>query len=195
MAIYRMSVNLKYRIGSTAGMNTWHVRSTAVPTPPTPSIPTAIKTFYTAIAAYFPNDMTFSWDGTLHDVSSTDPAVAPQNTPWTVTGTGSPANYGVAGTGFCVTWRSGTATRSGRGRTFLAPVHATVIDTDGTPVAAPLTAVRNAANALVATSLADGNGAVSVFSLGTPTAPGKIGRDVQAATVNDKFAWLSSRRG
>jgi hypothetical protein len=190
-----MPVKLLYAVGSTHGVNTWHIRTSTLTAPPAPNIVSVIQTFYTAIKGLFPTNMSAVWDGSLADVSSTEPAVPPAFTPWTVTGTASPANYGPAGVGMVVTWRSGVATRSGRGRTFLSPLASGTFDADGTPLAASLTTLRTAATSLVNSSLADGNGAVSIFSHGTPTAPGKIGRDVQAATVNDKHAWLSSRRG
>lgn len=190
MGIYRATIKLAFTPGSKGGTNTWHIRSTSIPLPATPTILDAIKTFYTANAGLFPSSMTFTWDGTLAQVDVAEPPVLGGGTPFTVAGTGTSAAYSPAGVGVCVSWKSGTATRSGRGRTFLTPVAAVAMATDGSLTDTNLTTLRNAANALVATSKADGNGALSVWSQTQ-----RIGRDVQSAAVQDRVAWLSSRRG
>lgn len=190
MPIYRMTVRWTFPIGSQGGTSTWHVRTTSAPVGGTPSIATAIKNFYTGISGILQSTTTLNWDGTLAQVDAAEPAVVQASAGWTVSGANTGGSYGPAGVGMVVGWRSGIATKSGRGRTFLAPLTAAVLSGDGTPQDANVTQVRTAANALVSASLADGNGAVSIWS---PTQ--RIGRDVQSAQVRDHVAWLSTRRG
>lgn len=190
MGIYRTTVKLAFATGSKGGTNTWHIRSTSVPLPGAPTMVTAIKNFYDAIKAMFPTTMTFAWDGTLAQVDSADPPVLGGGTPWTVTGTATGSLYSPAGVGCVVGWKSSIATRSGRGRTFLAPLAQGVMQSDGSLADTNLATMQTAANALISTSLADGNGAITVWS---PTQ--NVARDIVSAKINDRVAWLSTRRG
>lgn len=190
MGVYRMTVKLTFPNGANGGTNTWHVRTTSTPVPPAPTPTAMIKTFYTSIANLFPTSYQISWDGILSEVGNPAPAVVPPMTAWTVPGTGGVGNYGPAGVGFNVCWRSTLATRRGRGRTFVSPILAAAFDSAGTIADSNLAAIRTAANALVSSSLADGNGAVSVWSPSD-----NLGRDVASASVRDHVSWLSSRRG
>lgn len=190
MPLYRLTVKTTFPGGTLGGTNTWHIRTTTAAVPPAPSATTTIKNFYTGIASLFGLPYKWSWDGVLSEVANENPGLAPVMTPWTVQGSsGGGTDSGPAGVGLVVTWRSGTATKSGRGRTFIAPLPAGTFQSDGTILDSALNTVRVAATALVNTSLADGNGAVSVYS---PLQ--KIGRDVQGSMVNDRVAYLSSRR-
>lgn len=190
MPLYRMTVKTQFPGGTGAGTNTWHIRTTTVPVAPAPSATNTIKAFYDAIKVNFGLPYRWSWDGVLSEVATAAPALVPVMTPWTVIGSsGGATDSGPAGVGLVVTWRSGVATKSGRGRTFIAPLPNGWFDSTGTIVDANLTTVRNAAAALVSASLADGNGAVSVYSQKQT-----IGRDVQSYLVNDRVAYLSSRR-
>lgn len=191
MPLYRYPVALTYATGSKRGVNTWHLRTGAPLVPGAPTLGTIIQNFYTACKAIFPSDMHADFEGVVTEVGTETPSIVPAIPTWTVSGTGTAGQYHGAGVGYCVSWRSSLATRRGRGRTFLSPVALVAISgADGTPTDTNLTAVRNAASALVSASLADGNGAIVVFS---PT--DNVGRDVVGYKVNDKIAWLSSRRG
>lgn len=189
MPIYRVPVNIAYNVGSKRGVNTWHIRTTAAVVPPSTSTIDLIKNFYTAIRGMFPSSMSFTFDGILTEAGTATPTVVGALTPWTVTGNFVNNSYGAAGVGLCVGWRSSLATRRGRGRTFLAPLATGIYDTDGTLVDTYVTTLRTAAAALCTGSLADGNGAVSVYS---PT--DNVARDIVSSKVNDQVAWLSSRR-
>src|SRR4051812_12225267 len=113
MGIYRLTVKTYFPIGSGGGTNTWHIRSTPGPALPVPSIITAISTFYNAIKGLFPSDMGFTYDGNLAQVDSTSPPLLGGFTPFAIGGSATSGNYGPAGVGACVIWRSGVATRSG----------------------------------------------------------------------------------
>lgn len=99
-----------------------------------------------------------------------------------------------AGVGVCVNWYTNTVrnARRVRGRTFIVPLHPTSYATDGTIDATKLTAWRTAAATLVS--------GVGVGDLGVwarPTTPGGsdgIWTFATASSINDKVAYLSSRR-
>lgn len=88
-----------------------------------------------------------------------------------------------------VTWRSLLGSKSGRGRTFLAPLPSNFWQTDGTIVDTALTSVRTAAAALCTSSLSGGDDAVVVWSQKNASA-----NKFFSSTVNDRVAFLSSRR-
>lgn len=191
MPLYRYPVTLNYAIGSKKGVNTWHLRTGVPLIPGTPTLGTIIQNFYTGIKSLIPSDMTAQFEGVITEVGVEEPSVVPAVPTWSVAGTGTAGQYGSAGVGLCVGWRSTLATRRGRGRTFISPVALVVVNSpDGTINDTNLGAARTAAGALVSASLADGNGAVVVFS---PT--DNLGRDIVSYKINDKVAWLSSRRG
>lgn len=190
MAVWQLVVNIDWGAGHKHGVNVWHFRQTSLPTFPLPPIPTLIKNWYDAIKGFPPSSCVFSFDGIVRDVSSAEPTDPPVLQPWTVQCNGG-TNTAPNGVGLVVGWKSSLATRRGRGRTFIAPVSQAMFDgPDGTLDNTKLTALNTMTNTLVSGSTADGNGAIVVWS---PT--DHLGRDVVAFKINDKPAWLSSRRG
>lgn len=190
MPIYRMTVRTSFPGGSAAGTNTWHFRKSAPIVPGPDSTVTLVRNFYSGIKSLFGSTYKWTWDGTLQEVATTTPSLVGIQSGWTEQGSsGGNMDTGPAGVGLCVTWRSSIANRRGRGRTFIAPLPAQWYQTDGTLLDANLVTLRTAANALVSGSVADGNGAVTVFSH-----VDNIARDIVAASVTDRVAFLSSRR-
>jgi hypothetical protein len=94
-----------------------------------------------------------------------------------------PANCIVVG------WRTSGGGRRGRGRTFLGPLDSILLEANGGVVDLELTAIRDAAAALVDASDSFNDGALGVFS---PT--GNLFRDFVSSAVRDQFAVLRSRR-
>jgi hypothetical protein len=88
-----------------------------------------------------------------------------------------------------ISWRTTSASRSGRGRTFLGPMGIQSLQSDGTPAAGLISAVRTAAQTLV-----DAQGNVDGTSLGVLSVKQGLLRDFTGSTVHDKWAYLSSRR-
>lgn len=190
MTLYRLTVRTVFPGGSKAGTNTWHIRTTTAPVPGAPGVVSIVKAFYDGIKGNFGAAYSWSFDGVLAEVGTATPAQPPQIDPWTVTGsTGGNLDSGPAGVGAVVGWRSSLATRRGRGRTFISPLPAGCFEGDGTLSAAFLASLRTAASQMVTSSLADGNGAISVFSQSD-----NVGRDIVSSKVNDRVAYLSSRR-
>jgi hypothetical protein len=190
MPIYRMTVKTTFPGGTGAGTNTWHFRKASVIVPGPDTMINAVKKFYDDQKALYGSTYKWTWDGTLTEVATSSPSLVAIQTGWTVQGSsGGNMDTGPSGVGLCVTWRSAIANRRGRGRTFIAPLPAQWYQSDGTILDVNLATVRTAASALVSTSLADGNGAIQVFSH-----VDQIGRDIVTASVTDRVAFLSSRR-
>jgi hypothetical protein len=192
MAIYRMKVGLTYGTGSTRGVNTWHFRTagSVIDQAQIDQCVNAVSQFYLAVAGLWGSDNRAIFDGALTEVGTATPAAGVAGTAFNRQGTASGVTPGPAGVGACITWRSSLATRSGRGRTFIVPLYTNAYESNGTLSAGALTTLQGAANSLVSSSKAFGNGALGVYG-GTPAQL----RDFVSATVTDKVAWLSTRRG
>lgn len=147
----------------------------------------ALTTFYSAIKALYPNTTTIN----IGESVIKDPLGAPEYVgtdakvvQGTRTGGSSPTLLAVT-----CTWRTTSATRSGRGRTFIGPLGFGVVQNDGTLNDADIATLRNAANAFVNASLGPAG-----WSFGVLSQKQKLLRDVTSFTVRDRFAYLSSRR-
>ena len=92
-------------------------------------------------------------------------------------------------TALVVGWRTSSASRAGRGRTFLSPLTAAAVEGDGTVSGTQLAAVRGAAQTLIDSSTTEGDGAFGVYSQSQ-----SLLRDFVSVRVQDKFAVLRSRR-
>ena len=192
MPVYKMPVRLTYGTGSTRGTNTFHFRTTgaAVDQVQIDALVNLVSQFYLAVAGLWGSDSRAIFDGALTEVGTATPTAGVASVPFNRQGTAIGVTPGPAGVGACITWRSTLATRSGRGRTFIVPLYTNAYESNGTLAAGALTTLQNAATAMVNSSKSLGNGAIGVWG-GTPPQL----RDVVAATVTDKVAWLSSRRG
>jgi hypothetical protein len=206
MPIYRVPVKLSWPRAGSPGVNVWHVRT--VENNPGSELQTAVdalRAFYNSVnlidltssAGIFAPGTTVTL-GDIVDVDSQEFATAT----WaTVTAQTTPAAAAPA-LQLVVGWRTSSATRRGRGRTFLGPLQAAAVDTDGTPKAAVLSGVGAAAQTLVDASLGIANWAVGVYGLmeqapaGTTDYTGlpRVLRDVTGYKVKDQFAVLRSRR-
>jgi hypothetical protein len=107
-----------------------------------------LQTFYTAIRSLYKTTATITVGARVIDQGVTPPAYV-NTTPRVVTGTGAGVSY-PSQLAAVVSWRTGVATRSGRGRTFLGPFQANAFSTN---VLAPgtVTTIQAAANTLLAT--------------------------------------------
>lgn len=190
MPIYRMTVTTRFPGGSGAGTNTWHFRTTDVPVFGAPSPADIVKGFYQTLQSNLGAPYFFSWDGSLQEVLTADPQLVAVQEGWTLQGSaGGNADSGPAGVGMCITWRTSVATKSGRGRTFLAPLPIGWYESNGTLTDSILTTIRGAAAHVVDLSVADGNGGICIVSK-----KDAIARDIIGSTINDQVAYLSSRR-
>lgn len=149
---------------------------------------TALSAFYTAIAAQQGTGVSHYFDGRLVEVDGDRLLAAPT---WTRPGTSnaSPSDALTGALCVCVTWRTESNSRSGRGRTFLSGWREGSNDGSGTPESAVLTAVTSAISGLVTFNGNPLNGAFVVYS---PTS--SLSRDITSGTVRDVWAVLRSRR-
>jgi hypothetical protein len=192
MAIYRLPVKITHPALGGDGVNIFHVR-TGGGIGEVATVNRAVgwlSTFYDAIDAVFPTGTAIQFEGTAVTVATEEPEYLEGLDTFNHAGAGGasvlpPANALVVG------WRTSSATRSGRGRTFLGPMATPTAQADGTVTESWLSLVRTAAAAMVSSSeAADADGvALGVFS---PTQ--NLLRDFTGSSVKDRFAVLRSRR-
>lgn len=192
MSIYRYVVSLDFAAGSQHGTNTWHFRTDGVSVDREANLNALISivsTFYSHVTAFVPTSYVITGPAEATEVGVADPEAVGGLTGFTRTGTGG-TSYGGAPAMAVVTWRSSKASRRGRGRTFLGPMGPGMVQSDGTLDPAVRTSLLSAASELCSSSLADGNGAIGVYSQ-----LDNLLRDVVSGTVTDQVAVLRSRRG
>lgn len=194
MPIYRTAVRHDYAIPGGPGFNVWHFRSPQVETEPGGVLTAAgiaLSAFYDGLAGLFPPGSRISWDGLWSGVDTDE--YRPPSGAWSVTGVAQGAQgYLPAASAVCVSWRSSVNTGSGRGRTFLSPLDASIRDASGTPGAAALTTIRTECQQLVDAFGGEGpdiGGAFGVYSRQE-----NVIRDFVGFSVRDQFAVLRSRR-
>lgn len=189
--IVRLNIQIAHQTMPDHGVNTWHWRGDGEAEPPRSDLTEAIGAlaeFYVALTdTPLAQGAAYTFDGTVTTVEA-EPQVFDAGGSWAAGNAGSsqtlpPANCIVLG------WGTQSATRRGRGRTFLGPIQSAVNEANGTPSAASLTAIRNAADDLLAFNAGEGNGAFGVYSR-----VDNVFRDFTSRTVHDKFAVLRSRR-
>jgi len=154
-----------------------------------------VSAWMTSIKSYMPVNTTLTADSQAAEIDENTGNIQTFHTivaPAVQTGT--MAGAYTAGTGLCVSWSTGGVrnNRRVRGRTFVVPLGGVAYDSTGTIDNASLTTLRGAANLLHS----DANG-VRLVVWARPT--GLLGidggaYDVTSATINDKVAFLSSRR-
>lgn len=193
MSLYRATIQCTFPIGSAGGTNTWHIRTVSDLGPPTDidSLMELIRKFYDDAKSIVPTSAGWHWDGQLTEVGTPSPTFVAQRPGWSVAGTASNvAGFGPAPAMACVSWKTASATRSGRGRTFLGPLALGSWQADGTLAPGALTAVQTAAGNLVtASDNANAIGAVGIWS-----EKDHLFRDTIAYSVVDQAAVLRSRR-
>lgn len=184
--VYRYVVSLNYPQGGGPGANIWHFR--ALSQADTQPVIDAIEAFYVPLLPFFQQGMqVVGPDEAVNGIEGDSPEYEPQ-TGFTLTSTDS----GPVAPPMCqavVGWRTASATRSGRGRTFVGPFGEDSIDTNGSLSAALLTACNAAGQTVVDFNDSLGNGAIGVWS---PTQ--NVLRDITGRRVRDQFAVLRSRR-
>jgi len=190
MATWMIPIRLVYPLIGQPGVNVWHARTTG--DFPSESeldgLADLLLDFYNGINGLFPDSYSAHFDGVATTVEA-EPQVQSDFTPWTAPGTAGSGGYLPTAAQICVTLRTSSASRSGRGRKFLGPISSVNLQSDGTPSAAALVLVSNAMNALVSASTGFTNGAIGVYS---PT--DALFRDLTGFSVADQFAVLRSRR-
>jgi hypothetical protein len=196
MPTFRCTVRIDSALQGTPAYNIWHLRASDLYASQNEvgNALTALRTFYTTVRAWMPSscNVTVPFDLVMHQsdyvpvTGGTDEAVV--FTPVSAAGTGG-TSYAPAPTAGVVSWATTIRSRAGRGRTFLGPLNAAAMYTDGTIHDTMRTAVDGAAAALIsAGSGPDG------WSWGVYSRTQNIIRDFRTGKMSDKVAVLRSRR-
>lgn len=200
MAIFRVPVLITFPGAGSPGANIWHIRTVATDAAGELANANALlaylSNFYLALAAYYPNTTSIQLGTVVEEGSQRE--ISPTWVTRTGAGTGSIAQA----LAIVVTWKTTIAARRGRGRTFIGPLATLAQQSDGTITDSVRTGVLNAAQALVDSSLAYGNGAVGVWGYQDahtgddprPSGDPRVFRDFTGRTVRDLFGILRSRR-
>lgn len=189
MATWRMVVRTQAPGMPGPGFSTWHWRdATVVLQDEAPGARTALQAFYTQMATQQGSGVSHFFDGRFVEVDGDRLIQLPS---WTSTGTNnaSPSDALSGALAVCVTWRSASNSRSGRGRTFLSGWREQHNDASGTPDLAVTTAIATGIQNLVAYNADTDNGSFVVYS---PTQG--IARDITGGSIRDVWAVLRSRR-
>lgn len=148
----------------------------------------ALEAFYTALRNYFSTAVqVIIGEGMIEDPGGS-PQYVDDDRRVVVGAAASPANLSAL-LAVVVSWRTASATRSGRGRTFLGPFVTLANENNGTPAPDLLSRINVAAQALVEDSQSANGWAFGVLS----TTQGTF-RPVTGHSVRDRFAVLRSRR-
>lgn len=191
MPLYRVQPRYRFNFGSGGGTNTWCIRTVGadIADGDLADAIAALKAFYTACAPLLTNNTVVSFDGVVREISGEPRYVDPAD-PWSVTGSGG-GGAGPAAGQACVSWKTSSATRRGRGRTFIGPLATNAIDVnDGTLTTTRYQGLLVAAGQLIDASSSAGQWAIAVYS-----ELDGVARDIVAAGVTDQVAVLRSRRG
>lgn len=149
----------------------------------------ALEDFYRGVRDYLPN----LTEVRMGEGMIRDPLGSPEyqaDDPRSITTGGVAAGSATALLAIVVSWRTSSASRSGRGRTFVGPFSVSATAGDGTPNDIVVNGVRAAAEGLVDASTGPGGWAWGVLS----TKQGIL-RDFTGSSVRDRWSFLSSRRG
>lgn len=147
----------------------------------------ALHDFYEALTGCYPDGTTILvGDGIIKDPYGAPTYVGFTPDPLEATGLAAQSPQLLA---IVVSWRTTSATRSGRGRTFLGPLTPAVFDSDGTIASVYLGGIQSAAEDLVSASTGLGGWAYGVYSH-----KDSVIRDWTASSVKDRASYLSSRR-
>lgn len=192
----RARAQITYPASGGPGLITLYTRSTGSENGTTAQLTTdRLKNALTAGRAMFDAGTTFSSFGTVDDIDAATGNLTGFHdvTPWTVTGSAAGGSYAPLAVAVCATWKTLGIVRGRRvqGRTFLSPLAYAMMQADGTPTAACLTAAQALAVAWLDNGLTD-----TFATVWARPRPGQTGsaEDITAYFIKDKFAVLRSRR-
>lgn len=194
MTIWATKVNIHSPAMPDDGVNTWHMREDAAfPIDSRAAVEDMmvwVSVFYEGIKGVYTPDTVLSWDGEATEVGSEDPKFHSGMTAWSKTGTGG-SNAMPPADQMLVKWSTASASRSGKGRTFIGPLSEDNLQSNGTPEESNRSVIQGAADALISTSeAADAESqAIGIWSV-----KDGVLRDITGASVPNKFASLRSRR-
>lgn len=191
MAIFRVPVRIDHSQPGTPAYNVWAVRTIGPSGDDEDQLRDAVDSladFYTSLRTTYITGATITiGEGMIKDPLGSPEYVDDYRKTILSSGAGGqlPAMLSIV-----IGWRTSSATRSGRGRTFLGPFQANVNQsTNGTIDESILSTVRGATTGL----LNDSTGP-SGWSLGVLSTKQRLLRDFTGFTIKDRWSYLSSRR-
>lgn len=190
MPIVRVPVTLTSTIAGGPFMNVLHFNASGPQGTETEmgEALTALHAFYNGLVNVFPPGLSIRFgEGMVQDPLG-NPQFLPDD-PHSITVGAASLNVPATFAAIVVGWRTASATRRGRGRTFIGPLRQNAWEGEGTPTAQALAYVRTAATTLVEDSRSANGWALGVLS----TVDGQF-REVTGNTVHDRFGVLRSRR-
>ncbi len=147
-------------VGTPPYINVFHVTGAGT-TYSLPNLVTSFLQFYTAMKTYYPNTVAWTACSSVLDLSVVPPTIVAA-TPSSVTGA-SAGSCGAAQLSQVVTWRTASAGRSYRGRTYFGPFLYSAC-ADGIWGSGQTTALQTAAAALISSIAANGSLKLCVLS-------------------------------
>lgn len=190
MPTFRTTVEIASPFLGGTGVNTWHMRTAGGGLPDSGILTTLLgrlQTFYGDLIGYMAGGTVVTASGEFVEVGTDDPTFIDIEG-WSDT-QGSLLDPLPPATALCVTWRTNSATRSGRGRSFFSPLATTTLQDNGTPDETFRGALIDACANLVNAQSGPSDGAIGVYS----QTQGLI-RDITGYGVPNEFAVLRSRR-
>ena len=190
MPIIRVPVTITNSYLPDPAMNVWHVRTVSSPADGddlTQAL-NSIEQFYEDIIQVYPNGTAIRLgEGMIQDPLGEPTYVSDDGRE--VTKGGSLDHPLPLYAALVISWRTSSASRSGRGRTFIGPLRTESLQTDATPANEVVSLLKSAAKGHVARS-----GGVNGWATGVLSVKQGLLRDHLDADVKDRFAYLSSRR-
>lgn len=189
MGIVRTTVRTDFTSTGGPGYSTFHFRDDADGgrQAAIQNAANALQAAYTLLRPGMPESTLMAGEGRWVDVDTEEVFETPV---WTVRGAvAGTAQYLPPATTLVIGWRTGTAARSGRGRTFLSGYTEEHNTGNGSPTQPPVDQARALGASIVNFNDTLGNGAFVVYS---PTY--RIARDIVGSAVRPRWAVLRSRR-
>jgi hypothetical protein len=188
MAIFRVPARITYTAQGGPGVNVFHISTQPGGQPgDLGEALDALEAFYRGMVEVFaPGTSITIGEGIIRDPLGTPEYVDDDSRTIATGGGGGSAPPLLA---VVCGWRTTSATRSGRGRTFIGPVARDTLQQDGTVNGDQLTAIR-----LAATGLVDDSQSANGWALGVLSVQQGVFRDVTGVTVRDRLSFLTSRR-
>ena len=187
MPTFKVPVRIVHPGSGGDAFNIWHLRTVSDDSDDFNNGMDALDAFYTKIKGIYPNGtQVIVGEGVIRD-----PYGSPTYTnyvPTEITGTGQTAQAPQL-LAVVVSWYTQSATRSGRGRTFLGPLELQALEADGTVASAWLSEIRQAADDLVNDSQT-----YNAWAFGVYSHKDGVLRDFVSYNVRDRFSYLRSRR-
>lgn len=190
MGLFRANVSISHPSINGPAVNTWHARADGVAATydaELNGLADNLHDFYVNLQGAMAGGAVFRFDGVWTGIEG-DEGDQRELDPWTFTNPVADACLPSA-TAIAINWRTSSALRTGRGRSFMSPLSVADLQGDGTVTAAALGVFQSAITSFIGDFSGSGNGAFGVYSRKTHQV-----RDITAGRVNDKFAVLTSRR-